>query len=59
MTIGSLKRLGTDYIDVYQLHWPARYSPQSNWGQVRVLKENAVIPFVFIFFLKHVYPLFV
>ena len=30
---GSLKRLGVDYIDVYQLHWPARYSPQSNWGQ--------------------------
>jgi aryl-alcohol dehydrogenase-like predicted oxidoreductase len=30
---GSLKRLGTDYLDVYMLHWPARYSPQSNWGQ--------------------------
>jgi len=30
---GSLKRLGTDYVDVYQLHWPQRYSPQSNWGQ--------------------------
>ena len=29
----SLKRLGTDYLDVYTLHWPARYSPQSNWGQ--------------------------
>lgn len=28
-----MKRLGTDYIDVYQLHWPQRYSPQSNWGQ--------------------------
>jgi aryl-alcohol dehydrogenase-like predicted oxidoreductase len=29
----SLKRLQTDYIDVYMLHWPQRYSPQSNWGQ--------------------------
>jgi aryl-alcohol dehydrogenase-like predicted oxidoreductase len=30
---GSLKRLQTDYIDCYLLHWPQRYSPQSNWGQ--------------------------
>lgn len=30
---GSLRRLQTDYVDVYLLHWPARYSPQSNWGQ--------------------------
>jgi len=29
----SLKRLQTDYIDVYLTHWPQRYSPQSNWGQ--------------------------
>jgi aryl-alcohol dehydrogenase-like predicted oxidoreductase len=29
----SLKRLQTDYIDVYLLHWPQHYSPQSNWGQ--------------------------
>lgn len=29
----SLKRLQTDYVDVYLCHWPQRYSPQSNWGQ--------------------------
>lgn len=30
---GSLRRLGTDYLDIYLLHWPARYTPQANWGQ--------------------------
>jgi len=30
---GTLKRLGTDYLDIYLLHWPARYTPQANWGQ--------------------------
>lgn len=24
---GSLQRLGTDYIDLYQIHWPDRYVP--------------------------------
>ena len=26
----SLERLGTDYLDVYMLHWPARDTPQSD-----------------------------
>ena len=30
---GSLRRLGVDTLDVYMLHWPARYTPQANWGQ--------------------------
>ena len=30
---GSLLRFGVDEIDLYTLHWPARYTPQSNWGQ--------------------------
>lgn len=28
----SLRRLRTDYIDVYQMHWPDRYTPL--WGSV-------------------------
>lgn len=43
---GSLKRLGTDYIDIYQLHWPQRYSPQSNWGQsLQYQIENDASPY--------------
>ena len=29
---GSLERLGTDYLDVYMLHWPARYSTRRRAG---------------------------
>lgn len=34
----SLKRLQTDYIDLYQLHWPERYVP--TWGESQYLKEK-------------------
>ena len=44
---GSLRRLGTDYIDVYMTHWPARYSPQSNWGQS--LEYNQVREYKYIY----------
>lgn len=37
----SLRRLQTDYIDVYLLHWPARYSPQANWGQSLLYHKDA------------------
>ena len=30
---GSLRRLGTEYIDLYQIHWPARNQPM--FGQWR------------------------
>ena len=32
--LATLKRLGTDYLDVYMLHWPARYSPQGKCNVV-------------------------
>ncbi|KAK9906488.1 hypothetical protein WJX75_002747 [Coccomyxa subellipsoidea] len=36
---GSLQRLQTDYIDLYQLHWPDRYVPM--FGEVQYHPENA------------------
>jgi aryl-alcohol dehydrogenase-like predicted oxidoreductase len=30
---GSLRRLGTDYVDLYQVHWPARATP--TFGQFK------------------------
>ena len=37
---GSLRRLGTDYLDLYLCHWPARYTPQTNWGQSLEFNEK-------------------
>ncbi|EIE24224.1 Aldo/keto reductase [Coccomyxa subellipsoidea C-169] len=36
---GSLQRLNTDYIDLYQLHWPDRYVPM--FGETRYHPEIA------------------
>lgn len=38
---GSLKRLQTDYLDLYQLHWPNRTSPHfsKHWPQMVKFKE--------------------
>jgi myo-inositol catabolism protein IolS len=40
----SLKRLKTDYIDLYQLHWPSRDIPlEETMGAMEILKEQGKI----------------
>ncbi|MBN1556304.1 MAG: aldo/keto reductase [Phycisphaerae bacterium] len=40
----SLKRLGTDYIDLYQLHWPTPEFPVAEtWGVMQELREAGKI----------------
>jgi len=41
---GSLTRLNTDYVDLYQIHWPDRYVPMFGGSSYDVSQEHDATP---------------
>jgi len=43
----SLRRLGTDHVDLYQIHWPDRHTPvEETWAEMDRLRSEGKIRFI-------------